>query len=390
MKTLDPLLARRAEFPILDTCTYLISNSLGAMPGRTRDRLREYADDWATQGVVAWEKWLPLVSRVGDLVGEIIGAGPDEVMMLQNVSIATSILISALDFSGGRNKIVYDDLNFPTIHYNWLAQESRGARVHLVKSADGVTIDTQALCDAIDETTLVVPISHVIFRSAYIQDAKAIVEKAHRVGAMVFLDIFQSFASVPVDVKALDVDAAVGGLLKWGCGGPGNCFLYVRPDMVRTLVPRMVGWFSHKRPFDFDMRGLDMRDDVWRYAGGTPNVPALYAGISGAEIVREVGVENIRKRHIEFTTFAIERAQAEGLKVNSPLDHRVRGGHVTVDMPDAHAVCDELIRRKFIVDYRPGSGIRIAPHFYNTKDEVDAVFAEIRKIVDARPRARNA
>ena len=384
MKTVDPLLARRGDFPILRDCTYLISNSLGAMPGRTRDRLNEYADDWATQGVVAWEKWLPLVGQLGDLVAKIIGAGPNEVYMIQNVSIAESILISALDFSGKRNKIVYDDLNFPTIHYNWLAQESRGARVHLVKSADGIHVDTQAMCDAIDEQTLVVPISHVIFRSSYIQDAKAIVEKAHRVGAMVFLDIFQSVGSVPVDVRGLKVDAAVGGLLKWGCGGPGNCFLYVRPDMIPKLVPRIVGWFSHKRPFDFDMSGLDMRDDIWRYAGGTPNVPAVYAGLSGAEIINDVGIENIRKRHIEHTTFAIERAQEEGLKINSPLDSKVRGGHVTVDFPGSRAACDELIRRKFIVDYRPGSGIRIAPHFYNEREEVDAVFAELRKIIDRR------
>lgn len=384
MKTVDPLLARRGEFPILRDCTYLISNSLGAMPARTRDRLNEYADDWATQGVVAWEKWLPLVGQLGDLVAKIIGARQNEVFMIQNVSIAESILISALDFSGKRNKIVYDDLNFPTIHYNWLAQESRGARVHLVKSADGIHVDTQAMCDAIDEQTLVVPISHVIFRSAFIQDAKAIVEKAHRVGAMVFLDIFQSVGSVPVDVRALNVDAAVGGLLKWGCGGPGNCFLYVRPDMIPKLVPRMVGWFSHKRPFDFDMSGLDMRDDIWRYAGGTPNVPAVYAGLSGAEVINDVGVENIRKRHVEFTTFAIERAQEEGLKINSPLDSKVRGGHVTVDFPGSKEACAELIRRKFIVDYRPGSGIRIAPHFYNERDEVDAVFDELRKIIDRR------
>lgn len=385
MQTVDPLLARRADFPILQKCTYLISNSLGAMPAKTRDRLNDYADDWSTYGVVAWEKWLALVTQVGDVVAKLIGAGPGEVFMIQNVSIAESILISALDYSGPRNKIVYDDLNFPTIHYNWLAQQSRGARVHLVKSEDGVTVDTQAMCDAIDEETLVVPISHVIFRSAYIQDAKAIIEKAHRVGAMVFLDIFQSVASVPVDVKALNVDAAVGGLLKWGCGGPGNCFLYVRPDLIQKLEPRMVGWFSHKRPFDFDMSGLDMRDDIWRYAGGTPNVPALYAGMSGAETIAEVGVENIRRRHIEFTTLAVELAQEAGLQVNSPLDARARGGHVTVNFPGAHRACDELIRRKFIVDFRPGSGIRIAPHFYNTREEVEAVFAEIRDIKDGRP-----
>ncbi|HXN08732.1 MAG TPA: aminotransferase class V-fold PLP-dependent enzyme [Candidatus Acidoferrales bacterium] len=380
----NSLLAWRAEFPILSTCTYLISNSLGAMPARTRQRLSEYADDWAVKGVVAWEKWLALVSRCGDLVGSIINAPAGQVIMQPNVSIAESILISCLDFSGPRNKVVYSDLEFPTIHYNWQAQADRGARFEIVKSSDCVTIDTQTLVDAIDETTLAVPISHVIFRSSYITDIKPIVEKAHRVGAMVFLDVYQSIGSVPIDVQALGVDALVGGALKWLCGGPGVAFLYVRPELYKKLQPRVVGWFSHRKPFDFDMSGLEFADNAWRYAGGTPNPAPLYAGLSGLEIINEIGVESIRQRSVELTSLAVGAAQELELQINSPLNSNSRGGHVTVDFPGSQAASEELIRRGFMVDYRPKAGVRIAPHFYNTSEEVSAVFEEIRSIIDCR------
>ena len=378
------LLRWRSEFPILSTCNYLISNSLGAMPARTRERLAEYADDWADKGVVAWEKWLALVDRAAGLVASLINAPSHTVMMTPNVSIAESILISCLAFSDRRNKIVYSDLEFPTIHYNWQAQTGRGARIELVPSRDGVTVDTQAMLDAIDETTLAVPISHVIFRSSYIADIKPIVEKAHRVGAMVFLDVYQSIGALPIDIQELGVDAVVGGALKWLCGGPGVAFLYVRPDLYERLTPTLVGWFSHKRPFDFDMSGLDLADDAWRYAGGTPNPAALYAGISGLEIINEVGVGAIRERSVELTSQAARLAHELGLRLNSPQEASLRGGHVTIDFPGAQAASDELIRRKFIVDYRPKAGIRIAPHFYNTAEEVSAVFEEIHAIIDGR------
>lgn len=380
----DSRLRRRSEFPILSTCTYLISNSLGAMPAKTRERLAEYADDWATDGVGAWDKWLPLVSKASELIASIINAPANSVIMQPNVSIAESVLISCLDFSGKRNKIVYSDLEFPTIHYNWQAQTDRGARIEMVESKDGVSVDTQAIVDAIDEKTLAVPISHVLFRSSYIADVKAIVEKAHRVGALVFLDVYQSIGSVPVDVQAFDVDAAVGGALKWLCGGPGVAFLYVRPDLYAKLQPRVVGWFSHKRPFDFDMSGLDFAGGAWRYAGGTPSPAALYAGISGIEIIKQVGADAVRRRSIELTSQAVTQALEADLQLNSPQAANERGGHVTVNFPEAQDACAELIRRRFIVDYRPKAGIRIAPHFYNTPEEVTAVFAEIRAIRDGR------
>ncbi len=380
----DALLQWRDEFPILSRCTYLISNSLGAMPARAAGRLAQYADDWSQQGVLAWDQWLALVREASDLVALLINAKPGEVIMQPNVSIAESILISCLDFSGRRNKIVYSNLEFPTIHYNWQAQTSRGARIEIVKSRDGVSVDTQAMIDAIDDATLAVPISHVLFRSSYLTDAKAIIEKAHSVGAMVFLDVYQSIGALPIDARALGVDAIVGGALKWLCGGPGVAFLYVRPDLYDRLRPTLVGWFSHKRPFDFDMTALDFADDAWRYAGGTPSPAALYAGISGLEIISKIGVQAIRERNIELTSRAVRNAQQMGLTVHSPLDWRQRGGHVTVDCAGAQEASAELIKRGFMVDYRPNAGIRIAPHFYNTSDEVDAVFEELRGIIDGR------
>jgi len=380
----DELARLRAEFPILSTCRYLISNSLGAMPARAREGLMTYADDWAQLGVLAWDKWLALVDQLGALVATFIGAGPAEVIMQPNVSTAEWILISCLDFSGTRNKVVYSSLEFPTVHYAWQAQADRGARIQVVPSTDGVTVDTQAMLDAIDETTLAVPISHVIFRSSSIADVAAIVEKAHRVGAFVFLDVYQSIGVVPIDVRALAVDALVGGSLKWLCGGPGAAFLYVRPDLYETLRPRNVGWFSHERPFDFSMGPLEFARTSWRYAGGTANPAGLYAARAGLQIVKEVGVERIRRRSVELTSRVVERAQELQLRINSPLDPARRGGHVTIDFPNSREAADELIRRRVLVDYRPNAGIRIAPHFYNTDGEIDEAFAELRSIVADR------
>ncbi len=376
----DTLLARRAEFPILSRCTYLISNSLGAMPAAARTNLMRYADDWSTSGVEAWPEWLALVEEVGDLVAPLLGAPARSVMMLPNVTIAEAVLISCLDFSGRRNKVVYSELEFPTVHYIWQAQAERGARCEIVPSPDGIRVDAEALCDAIDETTLAVPISHVLFRSGYIQDVAPIVEKAHRVGAFVFLDVYQSIGVVPIDLRAWQPDAVVGGCLKWLCGGPGAAFLYVRPDLYDVLRPTQVGWFSHERPFDFDMVELRLSPSMWRYAGGTPNPAALYAARAGLQVINDVGVDAIRRRNQELTAQGAALAEEQGLRLNSPRDRDHRGGHVTVDCDGAEALSRELIERAFLVDYRPRAGIRIAPHFYTGGDEIDAVFAELKRL----------
>jgi len=370
----------RSEFPILERKVYLINNSLGAMPRKTRERLTEFADDWDTDGVEAWHKWLPLVTETADLIGGIIGAPAGQTMMHQNVSTLQAILASCFEFAPPRNKVVFTDLNFPSVAYVWLEHRRIGARVEVVKSEDGIHPPTGALLDAIDEETLVVPISHVLFRSAGVQDVRAIIEKAHAVGAMVLMDSYQATGAVPFDVTELDVDFCVGGSVKWLCGGPGACYLYVRRDHIESLRPKMTGWFSHKRPFAFEMGDIDYADDIHRFMGGSPSVPALYSARSGYEIIAEVGVEKIRARSLHLTRRVMDRALADGLTVNTPREDEARGGTVCVDFEGSEAASRTLIERDFCIDHRPSCGIRISPHFYNTEDECDAIMDEIGRI----------
>src|ERR1051325_8395996 len=262
----DPLLRFRTEFPILERTTYMISNSLGAMPRPGYEAMREYADAWATRGVRAWEEsWWMLAQEVGEDIGVLMNAPANTTAVHQNVTTCEAVIASCFDFSSKRNKVVYDDLNFPSIMYFWEGQRSRGARVVMVPNDDTVHVNTQRLLDAIDDETLLVPISHVVFRSAFIQDVKAIVEKAHRVGAHVVLDSFQALGTVPFDVQALGADFCVGGVLKWLCGGPGTAYLYVRPDVAAKLEPKFTGWIAHQNPFDFEIGAIRYTSGAYKF-----------------------------------------------------------------------------------------------------------------------------
>jgi len=376
---MDELLRWRPEFPILANTVYLISHSLGAMPLRTRDCLMEYADTWASRGIRAWEEgWWQMPVEVGDLVGRIIGAGPAEVVMHQNVSVCQSLVHSCFDWTGNRNKLVTESLNFPSNLYLFQGL----ARVVTVGSEDGLTAPLDAMLAAIDEETQLVSVSHVLFRSSAIQDLRAIVERAHEVGAKVMADLYQSAGTVPVDVQELGLDFATGGSVKWLCGGPGAGYLYVRRDLWPSLRPKMTGWAAHRNPFAFDSGPMEYAEDVMRFSNGTPNVPGMYAAKSGYEIIAEVGVENIRRKSVRQTERLIALADEGGLRVNCPRDSAVRGGTVTLDVPEGKAVTAELARREILVDYRPGAGIRIAPHFYSADEELALAVREIRKIVD--------
>ncbi len=246
-----------------------------------------------------------------------------------------------------------------------------GAEISYVPSGDGVRTNLARLLEAIDESTALVPVSLVLFKSAYIENAAAIVEKAHRVGARVILDVYQAAGTVPVNLEALGVDFAVGGSVKWLCGGPGNGYLYVRPDLAREIQPSIAGWAAHARPFEFETGALDFAEPPERFQSGTPNVPALYACRAGYEIVREIGVDAIRRKSLGLTRRLMDRARAAGLRINTPENDDERGGTVIVDVPNGARVAEQLIARGVIVDYRPGAGIRIAPHFYTTTDEID-------------------
>jgi kynureninase len=371
----DPLLAWRKEFPILDRTVYMISHSLGAMPRRTRDRLNQFADAWDTRGIRAWEEgWWEMPVTVGNLIGKIIGAGEGEVVMQQNVSICQQIILSCFDWTAKRNKIVSEGMNFPSNLYNY---GQLSARLVTIPSKDGIVSPLKELLDAIDEETALVSVSHVLFRSSFIQDLAAITRRAHEVGAKICADVYQSAGTVPLDVRELGVDFAVGGSVKWLLGGPGAGYMYVRRDLWPELKPRMTGWAAHSQPFLFAPEH-DYDSGINRFQNGTPNIPALYSAMSGYEIIGEIGVSAIREKSMRQTAKLIELAEEAGFRVNSPRDPQQRGGTVVIDVPNGYEITRELARRDYLVDYRPGAGIRVAPHFYSTDEELDLVIREIK------------
>lgn len=384
----DPLLAWRSEFPILQHTTYLISNSLGAMPRAVYESLRAYADTWATLGVRAWgtgvddaPSWWELKRAVGDRIAPLLGAPLGSVLMQESASIANAQLISALDFSDPRrDTVVVSDQDFPSDVYSITAMLPPQMRVVTIPSRDGITVATDDLLAAIDERTRLVALSHVLFKSAYVMPAAAIMEKARRVGAQVLLNGYHSVGVIPVDVTALGVDFYIGGTLKWLCGGPGGVFIYIRPDLLPTLHPRVTGWFAHPRPFAFESQ-FELRDDIYRFATGTPAIPALYAVQPGVDIIRAVGIDAIRAKSLRQTALIIDRADRVGYAVHSPRSADERGGTVTVRPDHAYAVSRELLARGFTIDYREGAGIRIAPHFYTSDDEIAACLDAIDAIL---------
>ncbi len=382
----DELLKWRSEFPILEKTVYLISHSLGAMPRETYDRLHEYASVWATRGVRAWaEGWWDMPVTVGNDVARIIGADEGTVAMHQNVSICQSLILSCflpLPENSKRRKIVYSELNFPSVMYVYDAHaRDHGLRIDLVKSDDGITVPLERMLAAIDEDTLLVPISHVLYKSAFLQDAQAIIERAHEVGARVILDVYQSAGTVPFNVKELNVDFATGGSVKWLCGGPGAGYLYVRPNLIDRLEPKTTGWMAHEHPFAFETE-MHYAPNITRFLHGSPAIPALYAAKSGYRIINEIGVAAIREKSVRQTEALIALAEEAGFRVTSPRDPAQRGGTITVWDDNAAAITKELIRREFIVDYRPGAGVRISPHFYTKDEELELVIAEMKKIRD--------
>jgi len=364
----------RDRFPILETCTYLINHSLAAMPAAAEDKLREYARMWRERGVRAWgEGWWDMAWTVGDQLGRILGAPPGSIVMHQNVTVAEAIVLSCFPQPGSRNRVVYEEANFPSVRYLYQAQP--GLEVAAVE-------DGQAIVDAIDERTLLVPISHVLFKNGEIQDVGPIIERAHEAGALVVLDCYQSAGVVPFDLAEIGVDFAVGGSVKWLCGGPGAGWLYVRPELAERLEPTLVGWQGHARPFAFEPE-LEYAAGARRFLTGTPNVPALYAATAGYDVIEEVGVPRIRERSLALTQVLMDRCDEAGLEVVSPRDPTRRGGTVTVSTPD-HAACHkELGERGIVCDFRPdpAGGIRLGPHFFNTEDEVKNAVSELADIV---------
>jgi kynureninase len=378
----DDLEPWRDEFPILSRTVYMINNSLGAMPRRTAEHLAEYAHTWATRGVRGWEdRWWEMPLEVGNKIARVIGAPAGSISMHENVTTAQMIALSCVPPDPLKRRLVCTAMDFPSMIYLYRAQHTRGIELRVVPADMDLSVQTDRVLDAIDESTAVVAFPHVLFRTSYIMDARAIVARAHDVGALVILDAYQSAGIIPVDLTALGVDFAVGGCLKWLCGGPGNAFLYTRPDLLARVRPSFTGWLSRRAPFSFDINAADLRDDAMRMMNGTPAIPAYYAALAGLDIIHEVGVDRIRDKSQRLTARLLERVDEHGFASASPRDPDRLAGTVAVDVPDAHLVSRTLKARDFLVDYRPPVGIRISPHFYNTVDEVDRIVAAIADIV---------
>jgi kynureninase len=379
----DKLLAFRSEFPILASTTYLVSNSLGAMPRAVPERLAEYVDAWAELGVRAWARgWWEMPVTVGDEIAPLLGAGKGEVAMFPNVTTAQAAVLSSLDYAPPRDTIVMTALDFPSVRYVYDKLARRlGARIVVVESEDGIGVDTQRVIEAIDERTRLVAISHVLFRSAYVMEVDAICRAAHDAGALVSLDAFHAVGVVPVDVRRSGADFVTGGVLKWLCGGPGGCFLYVSPSVRDTLEPALTGWQAHSRPFAFEPE-MEYATGAFRWLNGTPVIPALYAAIEGPRIVRRAGIDAIRAKSIRQTTHLIQLADDRGLRVHAPRDPERRGGTVAIRVPHGYEVAQTLLAREILVDYRPDAGIRIAPHFYTSDDELEHVVTAMDEILE--------
>jgi len=383
----DPLLRFRDRFPILSRTKYLVSHSLGAMPEATRDALVEYADLWASRGVRAWgDRWWMMSIEVGDIIAPLIGAPPGSVVMLPNVTTAEAVVLSSFEYDTPRNRVVIVDGEFPSVRYIYdrLAQRLGAEIVNVPHDATGLGFDLDRLLAAIDERTQIVPIGHILFESSYMIDVEAIARRCREVGATLVLDVFQSAGIVPVDVTGWDVPIAVGGVLKWLCGGPGGSFLYVDPALRPKLEPSFTGWMAHANPFAFEPPPMRFRDDALRFALGTPPIPALYAAREGPKVIAEASggdMRTIREKSLRQTQRIIDLADARGFELRTPREPERRGGSVSVLMPHAKEVAYELNAEDIVCDFRPGAGVRFSPHFYTTDEELEVAFATVDEIL---------
>src|SRR5882672_493364 len=382
----DPLLRFRERFPILSRTKYLVSHSLGAMPEATRDALVEYADLWASRGVRAWgDRWWMMSIEVGDIIAPLIGAPPGSVVMLPNVTTAEAVVLSSFDYDSPRNRVVIVDGEFPSVRYIYdrLARRLGAEIVTVPHDSSGLGFDLDRLLSAIDERTQIVPIGHILFESSYMIDVEAIAKRCRDVGATLVLDVFQSAGIVPVDVTGWDVPIAVGGVLKWLCGGPGGSFLYVDPKLRPKLEPSFTGWMAHANPFAFEPPPMRFRDDALRFALGTPPIPALYAAREGPKIIAEADVTRIREKSLRQTQKVIDLADSRGFELRTPREANRRGGSVSMRIPHGREVSLELNAEDIVCDYRPASGVRFSPHFYTTDEEIDEAFAVVDEILRA-------
>ncbi len=378
----------RKEFPILERCVYLISNSLGAVPEKALENLQKFYQIWAEEGVSAWQKeWWNLSREVGNQVAYFLGAREDEVTMAPNATHCHWVVLSTkfLAQDKRRNKIVMTDHDFPSMVYAVSKiSDFRGWKLEIVKSNGNPAINVEDILKRIDEETLFVATSHVYFKSAYIQNIKQISARAREVGALTLIDGYHAPGIIPVDVKQLDVDFYIGGCLKWLCGGPGNAFLYVKPELSENLQPQLTGWFAHREPFLFAQE-MEYSRGGQKFMSGTPPVPCLYTARAGLDVLKKIGIPGIRDKSLALTELIIRKAKERGYPLFTPEENNLRGGSVSISLPHVFPVKQALEKRGVKVDFRKGQDkepdvIRVGPHFYNKDEEIDILFKEIDAI----------
>ena len=375
----------RDEFPILGQRAYLASHSLGPLSRRGRLAAQEHLELWERLGPEElWmEHGLPKLERCRELFAALIGADPDEVAIIPSVSAGLSSIATCLDLEA-RPKVVLSEMDFPTNHYVWRAQERAGAKLEVVASSDGIRIRPEDLAARVDDQTSVINLNRVLFESSYIVDAPPVVSAARENGALVVVDDFHGVGIVPIDVHKLGVDLLVAGALKWLCGGQGLAFLYCRRDLIPELEPRVVGWFGTKDPFDFDRGRLRLRDDARRFETGTFTLPQAWTAAAGLELIAEVGVERIRAHNRALSRVVIEGADALGLEVLSPREDEQRGGLVRMRIPGgregAERVLHALLARDVVVDSRSDT-LRASAHFFNDESDVQRLLTELKTVL---------
>ena len=370
----------REQFPILADSTYLVSHSMGAAPLGAREALEAFWDQWASDGPEAWERWLPRIGEIADGIGAIVGAAPGSVFLGPNVSILQAAIGSCIDFSGDRNEVVYESLQFPSLTYVWREWERYGAVNRIVDSDDGRTIPTERILETITEKTALAVLSHAYYVSGAIADVRAIQAHCRQVGALLCVDAYQTTGIYPYDVTQWDLDLVTGGSHKWLCGGPGCAWIYVKPSLARELRPALTGWMAHERPFAFEPSPIVYAESMYRFGHGTPTIPGYVAAATGHEIIRTIGVPQIREHNIRLTEKIVAMSLERGLVVKTPLEPERRTGWIGIDFDGSEAACRQLVAQRVYVDYRPSCGIRLSPHFYTVDDEIDAFFTALDRL----------
>jgi selenocysteine lyase/cysteine desulfurase len=376
MLTDNRILEIRSRFPIFQRKTYLNSCSQGALSDAVQTGLEDYIASWHEQGS-PWETWVDHYEAARAAFAQFINASSDEVAIVTSASAGINSIASALSFRE-RNKVVMGEFEFPTMGHVWLAQRVRGADVQFV-SAEGNRIPSVNYERMIDRNTLIVPLTHVCFKNGFRSPVGAITQMAHQAGALIMLDDYQDCGTRPVDVKAMDLDFYVTGTLKYLLGPPGLAFMYVRKDLISTLVPTVTGWFAQTNPFAFDPQHIDLSPTARRFESGSPSVPNVYAAMPGFQLLQKIGMENVADHIRKLTQSLLNSAVDLGIRAKTPVDSA--GPLVVLQSTDSNLLVQKLAENDIVASNRH-DGLRIAFHVYNTLEDVKAVMEVLKKNVN--------